>query len=459
MGQTFHASKNLLSVTLPPTSLEQSKSYEFEQANGEVRHQEHHAFLVESFYIYSVFSRFTILILLELPEVRYNMFAPRMGKKRLLPRRTGYPKPDDLVPRLRGILGQFDDFIRETKHTWSRQQTYALEMSAGLLAVHVVFIKEIGPVLDGVGYGNSAYDFLQETRMVPDDPMTMARIEEALPMVYRLMDKTEEFLSDPANYSHQSAHLPRGLIVTVLETAMETLFIKCLCDPWNEVTFDYLKAINAVTQLDIWRDWSSIQTVQAKLNAFFEGHDSTSSGSPATMADGEHLTSESWGLSIFDSWDPSTTTQPWNGTTYPTAVTFFDPCAKWVNPMRNVMVALRPIGEIGNMHNVPPENLSSCDTSKINPGHRPTDHTLDYEYTPDTPDHFQSLSFHSAESAYGSVNSLTPASSELDSPGTSHSVVDQSLLQSEAITAPFIPTSTPPIIQHILFDEDPLYNH
>jgi hypothetical protein len=351
------------------------------------------------------------MILLELPEVRYNMFAPRLGKKQLLPRHIGYPKPHDLVPRLRGVLRQFNDFIRDTKHTWSKQQTYALEMSAGILEVHVVLIKDIGPVMEGVNYANSAYDFFQETRLVPDDPMTMARIEEA----------------HPVNYNLDWNQLPRGLIVTVLETAMETLFIKCLCDPWNEVTFDYLKAINAVTQLDIWRNWSAIQTVRARLNAFFESHGSSSTGSPTTMADSEFLTSDSWGL--FDAWDPSTTTKPWNDNTYPTTVSFFDPCAKWVNPMRNVMVDLRPFGGPGDMHNVPPENPSSCDTSTIDPGHQPVNHTTGYENTLNVPDHSQSLSLHSAaESGYSSVNSLTPASNDFSSPGTSHSVIDQSLL-------------------------------
>jgi hypothetical protein len=108
------------------------------------------------------------------------------------------------------------------------------------------------------------------------------------------------------------------------------------------------------------------------------------------------------------------------------------------------------------MHNVPPENLSSCDTSTIDLGQRPANHTTGYEHMPNVPDHSQALSLHSAaESGYSSVNSLTPASNDFNSPGTSHSVIDQSLLQGEVLTPPFIPTSTPPVIQHILFDEDP----
>ncbi|KAI8341966.1 hypothetical protein BC941DRAFT_510048 [Chlamydoabsidia padenii] len=444
LGQVFHASKKTLSVGLPPPSLEQSKSYQFEQTNGATRHYESYDFLVESFYTHSVYCRYAILILLELPEVRHNMFAPRTSIKALYPRRIGYPKPDDVVPRLCNVIQDFDNFIEENKHTWTKQQSYTLEMVSALLDIHIVFIKDIGPVPDGSSYGNSAYDFLQESRLAPDDPMTLIRLQEALPKVYRLMDKTQEFLSNPSNYKNKSSLLPRGLIVSVLETAMETLLLKCISDPWDEITFNYLVSINNITQQDIWVEWTAIQTVEAKLKRFFEGHaDSSSTDNSKLLAAMEPI--NDWNSTMAN-------------TSYLTNVSFFDPCAVWMNSMRNLAVDLQLPEDIS--HNALPETLVAYDTLTLNrhyrhPGNGEQQHHLNRNTTTDASNSTtmdQVIGNYStcdnnnsspSDNLYNSTSNLIPA--------TTYGSDTNNMFY----TVANIPTTTSPIIQQILFDEDP----
>ncbi|CAO3595706.1 unnamed protein product [Absidia cylindrospora] len=363
LGQVPHYAKKTLSLKLPPANIEQSVSYQFEKSSGNPRGYSSFDFLVESFYTHSVCCKYTVLLLLEFPEVRHNMFFPRLKRSQAGLRSVGYPKPDDLGARLQKVIQNFEVFIQETKHTWSPSQVYTLESLCTLYDIHIIFIKNSGPLKDGINFSNSAYEFLQDIRLLPNDPATMVRIQAALPKVYRVMDKTHDFLSDPANYDNKPSLLPRGLVVSVLETAIEVIFIQLSSDPWDETSFDYLKMVEGMTQRqDIWTDWSAIGSVQAKINTFFDGGGGYgSTASMMTMIPGfldeniDQLTtttatvvgstpSESFGT-------PSTMTTDDDLA----CAAFLDPCGTWLNPMRNSVVDLRLLSGISEP-TPPPQN-------------------------------------------------------------------------------------------------------
>ncbi|ORZ05828.1 hypothetical protein BCR42DRAFT_384341 [Absidia repens] len=378
LGHVPHFGRPDLSFDLPPPTIDQSASYQFEQSNGDARLFRSYYYLLESFYIQTVTCKFTSLILLQLPEVKYNMYHPN---KRPQGRSVGLPKPDDLAPRLRTVLQEFGDFIQSAKDTWSKQQTYTLETIWTLYDIQIDFMKTIGPVLDGTNYGNTAYDFLQEVRLSPDDPTTMARVQASIFKVYSVVEKTHVFVSDPVNYNEQLNLLPRGVIVSALETAVVALLLKFSADPWDEMTFGYLKMVERLTKMNIWTDWSAISTLQTKISDFFTAHPEapptstfpmTATTSTTTMKDGyQFLETSTEGLSsISSSESPS---KSWGSPldNYSTVITelstedeltraaFFDPCATWLAPMTTPAMDLRLLDGIDTF----PINPTSAELS------------------------------------------------------------------------------------------------
>ncbi|ORZ22104.1 hypothetical protein BCR42DRAFT_344709 [Absidia repens] len=360
MGHVPHFGKHCASIDLPPPTVDQSASYQFEQSNGDSRLFQSYYYLVESFYIQTVTCKFTNLILRQLPEVKYNMYQLN---DTVQDRSVGQPKPDDLVPRLRMALQAFGDFIQSAKETWSKQQTYTLEMIWALYDIHIDFMKTIGPVTEGTNYANSAYDFLQDGRLSAGDPATMARVDASFPKIYSVVDKTHVFLSDSTNYGGQRHLLHRGIIVSVFETVVEFLLLKLSADSCDEVAFGYLKKLEQLTQQNIWKDWSTISVVQKRISDCFAAHTAAHTASPTTSTttptDGhtnlstttEEISSLSSSESPSKIWgSPSdkhfSAATEINTEDQLTRAAFFDPCATWLTPITTSAMNLRLLDRI-----------------------------------------------------------------------------------------------------------------
>ncbi|CAO3595733.1 unnamed protein product [Absidia cylindrospora] len=372
LGHVPHFGRQDLSIDLPPPTIDQSSSYQFERSNGDARLFRSYYYLLESFYIQTVTCKYTSIILQQLPEVKYNMYHPN---ERVQGRPVGLPKPDDLVPRLRTALQEFGDFIQSAKETWSKQQTYTLEMIWALYDIQIDFLKTIGPVLDGTNYGNTAYDFLQDVRLSVDDTTTMARVRTSILKIYSVVDKTHVFLSDPINYNEQVHLIPRGVIVSALEMAVEVLLLKFSADPWDEVTFGYLKKVEPLTQMNVWTDWWAISALQTKLSDFFTAHHAmthtstattTTTTTTTTMKDGyqfletsaELLPSLSSSESPSKSWGSPLDNHSLAATEISTEdeltrAAFFDPCATWLAPMTTTAMDLQLLDGIDTFPIIP----------------------------------------------------------------------------------------------------------
>ncbi|CAO3595730.1 unnamed protein product [Absidia cylindrospora] len=340
LGHISYFGKHCASIDLPPPTIDESASYQFEQSNGDARLFRSYYYLLESFYIQTVTCKYTSIILQQLPEVKYNM---NHLSERGHSRSVGLPKPDDLVPRLRSALQEFGDFIQSAKETWSKQQAYTLEMIWALYDIHIDFMKTIGPVVEGTNYANTAYDFLREVRLSAGDTTTMARVQASILKVYSMVDKTHVFLSDSTNYNDRPHLIHRGVIVAVLETAVEVLLLKFSADPWDEVTFGYLKIVEQLTQQHIWTKWPTIAMVRKRVSDFFATHDAPTTTTTTTTTDEATTTEDLPLLSSPESPSDNHDTVATEISTEDqlTRAAFFDPCATWLTPMTTCAMNLR----------------------------------------------------------------------------------------------------------------------
>lgn len=467
MGHVPRFSRKELSIQLPPPSIEQSASYQFEEESGDARLFRDYYFLLESFYIQTVSCKFSSLLLQQFPEVAHSMFHSRSRSGFLEDGVMGHPEPDDLEPRMRSIIQEFYDFIQDKRGGWSKQVTYTLEVICAIHDIHVDFLKDIGPFIPGSDFANSTYDFLLATQLTPGNPLTMSRVDQAMAKIYSIMDKTQVFLSDPLNYNERPLLLPRGLMVTMLETCMEVLLLKCVSNPEDATAFDYLKMVETLAHECIWVDWTTIRTVRNKIKTFF-ANDNT--GTTATATD---LYSDD--DTFIAAMDMGSTSSSGGGSQLSVddqlaRATFFDPCATWVTtPMTSLAMDLQLLdGLTGSPTATDPSHeyekrsslINNTNTTRLpeNPMANVPDIMVDTHY-----DH----SFGSSDEGMTTtptLYSLSPTASPSDTtsgalyiPSDPSTLLDDPTINATATTPSdiSIPVSTSPIIQQILFDGDP----
>jgi hypothetical protein len=376
---------------------------------------------------------------------------------------AGYPQPDDLEPRMRSIIQEFYDFIQDKRVGWSKQITYTLEVICTTLDIHIDFLKDIGPFIPGDNYANTTYDFLLATRLTPGHPPTMSRINQAMPKVYSIMDKTQAFLSDPLNYNERPLLLPRGLIVTMLETCMEVLMLKCASNPDDGTALDYLKMLETLAHECIWVDWTTIRTLRKKLKKFFAS-DNTGATATTTVLHSDDKTFIAEGSSSSSGGGSQLSVDDQLA-----RAAFFDPCATWVTtPMTSLAMDLQLLdGLTGSpIATDPSHEKHSSFINDTNTTSLPAKNPMT-----DIPDIMvESLYDHSfgssdeAMTTTPTLYSLSPSASPSDTTGCAlympsdlFTLLDDPPINAAATTPSdiSIPFSTSPIIQQILFDEDP----
>ncbi|KAI8339344.1 hypothetical protein BC941DRAFT_372316 [Chlamydoabsidia padenii] len=428
LGHIPRFSRKQINLQLPPPTIEQSESYKFEESCGDARLFRGYYFLLESFYIQTVVCKYQSLILQQLPEVAFSMFRMRSSLRQ---EQVGHPKPHDLEPRLRSIIQEFHDFIQQEKGTWSKQQVYTVEMVWAIYDIHVDFLKTIGPFVAGSNYANSAYDFLQDTPITSGDTWTVNRVRQAIYKVYDMMDKTTAFLSDPLNYNEKPLLLPRGLMVSMLETCMQVLILKYDDDPEDNMAFCYLKKVEVLAHECIWVDWTGIQTVQNKLKTYFE---SNSNNSPLSVPN------------MGSSWDGDSELSTEDQLA---RAAFFDPCATWLTaPMTSLAMDLRLLDDL--------TGLSSTNNSR--PIHTDAKHPINNLGPLETTgviDDIPGVKVTNRQVLVTPQEDKTTTGDSLSqetSGGVFYIPSDPSVLLDDP-TNFSIPSSTSPLIQEILFDE------
>ncbi|KAI8341967.1 hypothetical protein BC941DRAFT_499482 [Chlamydoabsidia padenii] len=261
---------------LPPVNIDKSLSYQLEKSNNDQRLFRSYNFLVESFYVSCVVSKYINKLLLLFPEVKYNLTY--VGYQTGFRQKVGYPKAEGLVTGLSTVLLEFGMFIQENQQTWSTQQRYTINTVWMLLDVHLIFIMDHQPPPEGLNYTNSIFDIFIPTTLSIKDPKSMARIQLATPKIFNMIDTMETFLSESTN--NQPTLLPRLLIVSVLETAISVLCLHHQSDQINNNTiWGYLNRVSKLTRSNMWSDWTAIIPVRGKIDNYLDQSAKKSAGS------------------------------------------------------------------------------------------------------------------------------------------------------------------------------------
>ncbi|KAI8081405.1 uncharacterized protein BX664DRAFT_340324 [Halteromyces radiatus] len=453
LGHVPHFSDDELSVTLPPSTIERSPSYQFEESSGNVRSLRCYYHVVETFYIQSVLCKYTCLMLRQFPELKFNLYK----KGRSINRQTGLPDPIDLVPRLRQVLQEFYNFIEDNKKAWSIQQIYTIEMAWSLYDIHLTFTKKIGPFVEGVNFTNSTYDIFQDIPLTADDELSKTRVQQVLPRIYQVLDKTNDFLSDPDNYRRKTSLIPRGLIVTVLETCFEILFLGLTMNPNDKVIYDYMEMVKQITEMNIWIDWSTIDTVRNKVKAYLSSYNFQSNDSSETptiyLDDGSNsLLKASFGTpsspSVGSTCDGHSMETELGIENDMKMVAFFDPCATWLDPMTVVDLKLLDNNGFSTISQL----TSNEKLNKKNNHPSPNDNTTFFEEVPNIIVEPAYLSDHHFD-VYNdnSIISSRTESSSFDSFNGN----DSALYMSENSTVGVPITTADNMVYGTLFDQDP----
>ncbi|KAI9309080.1 hypothetical protein BJ944DRAFT_236403 [Cunninghamella echinulata] len=349
LGQIPDLGSYQLETKLPPPSIERSLSYQFELNNGYRISNENHDYLVESFYMLTVITKFIAKLMIELPNVKYNLNEPDKGPAII----SGIPKVHDLIPRFNAVLKEFSDFIQNNRDAWSKRQTYIIESACLLLEMHIIFIKNFEDLPEGINFTNSSFDIFYNTVVSYDDPAIMEKVQQAIPLVYKILDNTLELLNDEMN-NEKVLLIPKGIISSLLESSWEILLLKTQSDPLDVLPQHYLSTVEEVVEKDIWKDWTEIAMFRAKIENY-KNNNNLSSALPSSF-------SSNVSMKLINSLDASASIDPstalFNFTTEDqlAMASFFDPCARWLNPLENLPINMMLVND--NYNNSNNNNLS-----------------------------------------------------------------------------------------------------
>ncbi|CAO3595705.1 unnamed protein product [Absidia cylindrospora] len=319
VGHAAHFTSDIIAPPLPPPNIEKSLSYQLDKSSGNQRLFRSYYYLVETFYVACVHSKFMNKFLQCFPEVKYNLTCNGQYVKSRP--KVGYPTVDGLMERLNAVLEEFDAFIQANRHEWTAQQAFTIETSWRLLDIHLLFIMDFSPAKEGKGYTNSAFDIFQPTFLSETDVKTMARVQLATPKIYAMMDALQVFLADPQHYNNNSALLPRALIVSVLETATTVLCLKHRSDANQQhgMVWDYLNKLSALAKNSMWTNWTMIQPVRNRIQYYREQvakMEADPAAAATTMIPTPKIFSVEDDLAL---------------------AAFLDPCSPWLAPMANIL--------------------------------------------------------------------------------------------------------------------------
>ncbi|ORX50164.1 hypothetical protein DM01DRAFT_1308461 [Hesseltinella vesiculosa] len=254
-------------LAFPPSTPEKSVSYQFELSNGYTRDPKTYTHLLESFYTLTVVSVFTVKMLRELPEIGKNVFSfgPRKGV-----RVAGLPRLNNLQSRFQRVLQDFGQHLSQNRAHLSRTQALTVDSVLRLYTIHTHTMRSTRPATSPASICDSMFDVF-----LLYEPDRVVDVEPVLPVVYAALDDLLEF----AAVAVDEPYLPQGVMMSVLDTCLEAL----IAAPETVVQSHYFLIVDMLcNKVDyLWKDWSSIETVRHRLQAYNASKSSQLTTQPA----------------------------------------------------------------------------------------------------------------------------------------------------------------------------------
>lgn len=260
----------------PPPNIKLSKSYQYDVENNNPRLFKWYFYLLETFYIKSVVARVSCKLILQLPHSSdtalprapwqvWSHFRPELFKP--------YPKLQPHVEeRIAQVLDEFQQFNQACRKDWSPLQAYTLDLFYLFYRINMYFIRDSVRNPDGKHHPFSLYRHHTPRELDLTNVENVLQVHKAIPESIQLLDRTYSQLINPVNYYEQTDFLPRGIIVSAVDSAAQVLMYAYRLEASDQLRQHIEKAEAILNIPIIWGDWGTSELLKTVVRNFLDAH-------------------------------------------------------------------------------------------------------------------------------------------------------------------------------------------
>lgn len=292
----------------PPPNIKLSKSYQYDVENNNPRLFKWYFYLLETFYIKSVVARISCKIILQLPHSCdptlpkapwqvLSHFRPELFKP--------YPKlQPNVEERIAQVLDEFQQFNQSCRKDWSPLQAYTLDLFYLFYRINMYFIRDSVRNPDGRNHPFSLYKHHSPTELDLTNVDNVLRVHKAIPESIQLLDRTYSHLVNPVNYYEQTDFLPRGIIISAVDSAAQVLMYAYRLEASDQLR-QHIELAEAILNIPIiWGDWGTSELLKTVIRNFLDANPvlskKSSKAEPSLSPNGSVSTHEENDASVFD---------------------------------------------------------------------------------------------------------------------------------------------------------------
>ncbi|KAG1149247.1 hypothetical protein G6F37_003851 [Rhizopus arrhizus] len=239
------------SYDLPPINTSLSLSYQFDIQNGHPKTFKDYHYLVESFYVQSVISKYAC---------KYACIIQKPA--------------DNIEQEINGVIKEFHDFIKLHRHTFSDLQGFTFDLHHSLFAICFRFLKT-----------------KKKKHLDLNDAESIQKIDQVLPEAVSIVDKMLCFLSNHPFI--EPSLLPRALMTSIVDIVSKILIHHYTLQP-TPIVLQSLETLDIIlSHTTIWEHWDSAAILKPSIVEFLKKHrDNSLSLMPLNLFDPSILLQE-----------------------------------------------------------------------------------------------------------------------------------------------------------------------
>lgn len=260
----------------PPPNIKLSKSYQYDVENNNPRLFKWYFYLLETFYIKSVIARISCKLILQLPHSAdpalprapwqvLSHFRPELFKP--------YPKlQPNVEERISLVLDEFYEFNQTCRKDWSPLQAYTLDLFYLFYRINMYFIRDSVRMPDGKHHPFSLYQQHTPTELDLTNVDNVLRVHKAIPESIQLLERTYNHLINPVNYYEQTDFLPRGIIISAVDSAAQVLMYAYRLEASDHLR-QHIETAEAILTIPIiWGDWGTSELLKSVIHDFLDAN-------------------------------------------------------------------------------------------------------------------------------------------------------------------------------------------
>jgi hypothetical protein len=260
----------------PPPNIKLSKSYQYDVENNNPRLFKWYFYLLETFYIKSVVARISSKLILQLPHASGPTLPkapPSVLKHFKSDLFASYPKTQsNLEERIDQILNDFYEFNQKCRKDWSPLQAYTLDLFYLFFRINMNFVRDSARNADCRNQSFSLYREHTPKELDLTDVDNVLRVHKSIPQSIELIERTHAHLHNPINYYEQTDFLPRGIIVSSVDSAAQVLMYAYRLEESDIIRQHIVMAEGIFNIPIIWGDWGTSEILRNVLHNFLQEH-------------------------------------------------------------------------------------------------------------------------------------------------------------------------------------------